>query len=179
MKVYVMRHGQTCWNACDRIQGDSKTRLSELGKKQAQTSAENFKNTKIDVIFASPTMRTMQTANFVNKFHNVKIIKDDRIKEIDQGDFKTRFYKDLTKEEEYSVEVSREGYNQETWDEVNKKTIDFVKFLKQTNYGSILIVTHGFNAICLENLFLNKKVDYKNYAYRENFKNAEIRGYEI
>lgn len=49
--------------------------------------ALKYKDTKFDIIFCSPLMRTIQTANIINKFHNVKIVKDERLIEIDQGIF--------------------------------------------------------------------------------------------
>ncbi|MBP3630184.1 MAG: histidine phosphatase family protein, partial [Clostridia bacterium] len=71
MKVYVMRHGKTVWNEKNRIQGLSRNRLSKTGDELVKIVAERYKNVQFDVIFASPLMRTMQTANIMNSYHNV------------------------------------------------------------------------------------------------------------
>ena len=87
MKLYIMRHGTTVWNEKEIIQGFSKNRLSKSGKLLVEKQAVKHKNTNFDLIIASPMMRTMQTANIMNKFHGIKIVKDDRLREIDQGVF--------------------------------------------------------------------------------------------
>ena len=75
MKIYVLRHGTTFWNEEGRTQGRRQNKLSENGKKLAELTAEKLKDKQIDIVYASPLMRTMQTANIVNKYHNAKIIK--------------------------------------------------------------------------------------------------------
>ena len=99
MNLYIMRHGTTGWNEKGITQGRSQNRLSKEGKFLAQKQAEKFKNVKFDVIFSSPLMRTMQTANIMNAFHGVKIVKDERLTEIDQGIFTGRHKDSLSSEE--------------------------------------------------------------------------------
>ena len=83
MKVYIMRHGTTVWNEKNITQGRSQNRLSVSGKQLVEKVAKQNSALKIDVIFSSPLMRTMQTANIMNKYHNVPILKDERLTEID------------------------------------------------------------------------------------------------
>ena len=90
MKIYVMRHGKTNWNENGTIQGRSNNRLSNNGKAVVEEVALKQKDTKFDIIFCSPLMRTMQTANIMNQYHNVKILKDERLIEIEQGIFTRR-----------------------------------------------------------------------------------------
>lgn len=82
-----MRHGTTAWNEKGITQGRTNNRLSKSGKVLTEQRAKDFAYKNIDIIFCSPLMRTVQTANIINKFHNVKIQKDDRLIEIDQGIF--------------------------------------------------------------------------------------------
>ena len=56
MKIFVMRHGETVWNANGITQGRSNNRLSKNGKIQAEMTAEKLKTTKIDLIVCSPLM---------------------------------------------------------------------------------------------------------------------------
>ena len=101
MKIYIMRHGSTVWNEKGITQGRSRNMLSENGRFLVQELANKYKNIQFDVIFSSPLMRTMQTSNIMNKYHNVKIIKDERLIEIDQGVFTGRSKNDLT--EDYNL----------------------------------------------------------------------------
>lgn len=99
MNLYIMRHGTTCWNEKGITQGRTNNRLSKGGIALTESVSENHQNCNFDVIYSSPLTRTIQTANIMNKFHNAKIIKDNRLIEIDQGTFSGR-HKDSLSEEE-------------------------------------------------------------------------------
>ena len=177
--LYIMRHGTTIWNEKHIIQGHSNNRLSKKGIELVKQSAETFKNTKIDIIYTSPLMRTVQTANIMNKFHNVKIIKDGRLIEIDEGCFTGKVKSELTSQELFVQNRKLSGYGIESWQSVHNRMKQFVDDItKNCKNKNILIVTHDLPATCLENILLNKKVDYsQDVVYSKNFDNAEIREY--
>ena len=175
MELYIMRHGETVWNAKGIIQGRSHNRLSSNGKLQAGLKADELKDIDFDYIFASPLMRTIQTANIVNKYHNKKIIKDNRIIEIDQGVFASRKKSTLTDEERLILKNRDDVNHIESYDAVQKRVNDFVDYLKSkfTN-EKILIVTHRGIA---EAIYLYIK---ENSAIQEGtnlnlFNNADVR----
>lgn len=171
-----MRHGRTVWNEKHICQGRSQNRLSKTGKLQTEEQAEKFKNVKIDLIFTSPLMRTMQTTNIINKFHNAKVIRDARIIEVDQGIFTGKSKDKLTDEEKFEINKSKENNKMETYEEIYNRTLDFLNDLRK-NYKDkkILVVTHGMIASYIEKIGkrdgLNKN-ELKNYS---NFLNAEIK----
>ncbi|MGY2063090.1 phosphoglycerate mutase family protein, partial [Nocardia gipuzkoensis] len=41
-RLIMLRHGQTEWNAADRMQGQMDTDLSELGRRQAKDAAREL-----------------------------------------------------------------------------------------------------------------------------------------
>ena len=169
-----MRHGTTNWNEKGIVQGRSQNRLSEEGKKLAEQSAEKYKNKQIDVIFTSPLMRTMQTTNFMNKYHNCKIIKDDRLIEIDQGIFTGRKKADLTEEELKLKNLKSKACKMENYDEVFERVSKFLNYLKKTSFENVLIVTHNCITLNIEHILTGKKIlDIKNYA------NAEVREFVV
>ena len=181
MEILVMRHGTTVWNENKITQGRTNNRLSKSGKEIATIRAEEYKNEKIDLIFASPLMRTMQTANIMNKFHNVKIVKDERIVEIDQGIFAGRKKSTLTPEEIALKRAQAEGTGMEKFSAVFKRCTEFIEFLKKEYSDKrVLIVTHNIVASFIELAIKN------GYKYREEyidkpciFKNAELKIFEI
>ena len=91
MEVYLMRHGLTVSNERKITQGLTKGRLSKTGKIQTLEQAEKYKYINFDVIFSSPLVRAIQTSNIMNRFHNVKIIKQELLTGIDQGIFTNRY----------------------------------------------------------------------------------------
>lgn len=177
MKLYIMRHGTTVWNEKGTTQGRSQNRLSKEGKILAQRQAEKFKDVKFDIIFSSPLMRTMQTANIMNAFHGVKIVKDERLTEIDQGIFTGRHKDSLTEEEKVLKANRSKMCGMESLEEVYERSLSFFNFIKTTKCESVLIVTHNRNAEILSSIVQHKnKEDFEKPLY---FKNAEIRKFEI
>lgn len=94
-KIYLVRHGEAEGNVEEFFQGQIDTSLTEKGRKQLEFLADRFKNIKIDKIYSSPLKRAYNTAIAINKYHNLKIIKDDKLKEIDAGLFEEIPWKDL------------------------------------------------------------------------------------
>lgn len=176
MNIYIMRHGTTVWNEIGRIQGHSNNRLSVNGKKLVQERAIEYKNTKFDVIFCSPLMRTVQTANLMNTYHNIKMIRDKRIIECDEGIY-TRRYKSSLKSEE--IENRKDAKFMESWQSVYDRSKIFIDYIKNLQYEDILIVTHDINATCLESILTNDNINFNEYKYIKNFNNAEVRLFNI
>lgn len=181
MNLYIMRHGTTVWNEKQIIQGLSNNMLSKDGIQLVKNSALSFSKVKIDIIYSSPLMRTIQTANIVNHFHNVKIIRDNRLIEANEGKLTRKNKSDLSPEEEYSHYYRENILGIETWQSVHDRVNNFIEDIKaNSKYKNILIVTHDLPATCLENILTNKKVDYNQaLMYVKNFENAEIRHYTI
>ncbi len=62
---YVLRHGQTDWNAQARLQGSTDIPLNETGRAQARVAAEILDGLGITRIVASPLSRALETAQIV------------------------------------------------------------------------------------------------------------------
>ena len=175
-----MRHGTTVWNEKHISQGRSNNRLSKSGKELVEKSAIKYQNTKFDVIVVSPLTRTVQTANIMNKYHNVKKIKDNRIIEIDQGIFAGRKVSSLSeKEKEQRLSRAKEC-NMESFEEIYDRTKLFVENLKKDYpYDSVLVVTHNWIASLIEGFLQNKIGDMEKIRFWANFDNAEVKHFVI
>jgi len=174
-----MRHGQTVWNAKGIYQGRSQNRLSELGKQQVAKAREEIKDKKIDLIFCSPLMRTVQTTNIFNVDRKLKVIKDERLIEVDKGIFTGRV-KNLTEDEKKLKDSMSKELGMENYADIYNRTKDFIEYIKQ-NYSdkTILVITHGIIAAAIDLYSQGKNCsDYK-YDEMPNLKNAEIRKIEI
>jgi len=62
---YLVRHGQTEWNALGRIQGRSDIPLNEVGRAQAQEAAEALEMSGLQAIYSSPLSRALDTASIM------------------------------------------------------------------------------------------------------------------
>ncbi|MBI4785521.1 MAG: histidine phosphatase family protein [Chloroflexi bacterium] len=81
----LIRHGQTEWNREERFRGHADIPLNETGKTQAQKIAARIAGEKIDVLYASPLQRTLQTAQSIAETHQLEIQKSDALLDLDVG----------------------------------------------------------------------------------------------
>ena len=87
MKLYVARHGETEWNALNKVCGRTDLPLTENGLRQAECLAERTENLGINVILSSPMLRARQTASPTAIRLGLEIHTDDRLIEQDYGIF--------------------------------------------------------------------------------------------
>ena len=87
MKLYVARHGQTQWNAENKVCGRTDQPLTEVGISQAQALAEKAENLGIDLIIASPLQRAYRMAEIVGARCGAQVLTDERLIEQNYGVF--------------------------------------------------------------------------------------------
>lgn len=142
MKIYFLRHGQTNYNVKDLCNSDPKidVHLTKLGKKQAENVREMLKNKEIDIILVSELPRTMQTAEIINKYHNVEIRADKRINDRKTG-FEGKSYFDYRKAIEKNPFYIRPKGG-ESFQEEKRRVFSFLDDLIKMDYRSVLVVSH-------------------------------------
>ncbi|MGC3966725.1 MAG: histidine phosphatase family protein [Pirellulales bacterium] len=87
MLLYVIRHGETTFNAEGRIQGQLDTKLSPLGKQQAEAIARALAHAELQAVFSSPLSRAFDTARPLAAAYGFEVRTDDRLKELNAGVF--------------------------------------------------------------------------------------------
>jgi len=87
MIIYCIRHGESCYNAEGRLQGQSATPLSPLGLRQAEAIAAALGGQPIAAVYCSPLPRTMQTAEPLARALRLPVTTDPRLMEINVGIF--------------------------------------------------------------------------------------------
>ncbi|MBV7405595.1 2,3-diphosphoglycerate-dependent phosphoglycerate mutase GpmB [Enterobacter sp. ENT03] len=100
LQVYLVRHGETQWNAERRIQGQSDSPLTAKGEHQAWQVGERAKTLGITHIIASDLGRTRRTAEIIAEACGCEITFDARLRELDMGVLESRHIDGLTDEEE-------------------------------------------------------------------------------
>ncbi len=176
MNLYVMRHGTTIWNEKGKTQGQVNNRLSKDGVEQALKTALEGSGIELDCIFTSPLLRAVQTANIVNKYHNVKVIKDQRITDIDQGYFTGKYFNLLTDIEKERKKNRDSKYGMESLESLYKRIKNFYEHIND-KYKSlnILVVSHSGVIAMLEYVIKNNKFNEFDYSKISLLKNAEIK----
>ena len=64
-KLFIVRHGETEWNAEGRVQGHSDVPLSDRGREQARAAAQRLRGHAFDAAYSSDLSRTRETAEII------------------------------------------------------------------------------------------------------------------
>jgi uncharacterized phosphatase len=64
--LYLVRHGETDWNAAKRIQGSSDIPLNDTGRRQATEAGRLLARREWNGIVASPLIRALDTARLIS-----------------------------------------------------------------------------------------------------------------
>ncbi len=100
LQVYLVRHGETEWNAARRIQGQSDSPLTAKGIFQAQQVAERMRHEGITHVISSDLGRTRQTAEIIADVCGCEVVTDPRLRELHMGILESRDIDSLNAEEE-------------------------------------------------------------------------------
>ncbi len=137
--IYVVRHGETEWNAINKVLGRNDMPLNEKGIAQAHEIAHSLKNKKIEVFLCSPLRRARQTADAVSNEIGIRYKVDDRLIEQDFG----RFEGVDRSDREYQA-AKREFFVRypggESFFDLAARVYPLIEELGDTN---ALLVTHG------------------------------------
>lgn len=98
MLIYLLRHGQTEYNAQKRYQGQRDIPLSAAGA--AQLRPADFSP---EVVYISTLQRTRQTAQIV--FPHAKLVEVDALKEMCFGSFEGRTFVEMEHDADYQAWV--------------------------------------------------------------------------
>jgi glucosyl-3-phosphoglycerate phosphatase len=86
-RLVMLRHGQTDYNAGNRMQGQIDTDLSELGRNQALAAAESLAKRQPLLIMSSDLRRALDTAVALGDQAGLPVEADERLRETHLGDW--------------------------------------------------------------------------------------------
>jgi len=148
-RYFVVRHGEAesnvkqVWDS----NGEPNNHLTEKGKQDLRENIKKYKNMDFDLIFASPMLRTRETAQILANalnFDEHQIIFDERLWEFKVGDFDGK--NDI--EYEKYIKIARDHFttpvpNGESRLSMHKRMGEFLYEL-ENNYldKKILIISH-------------------------------------
>jgi len=85
VRLLLVRHGETAWNAEGRFQGVTDLPLSARGERQARCLEVRLATEEIDVVRSSDAQRATQTAVEIATRHGLQVLAEPRLRELDFG----------------------------------------------------------------------------------------------
>jgi probable phosphoglycerate mutase len=104
-RVFLVRHGATELTDEDRFAGAIDVKLSDAGREQARLLGKRLSSDPLDVAFASPMTRTMDTARLIAAPHQLGVTPIDGLREIAHGRWERKTRAEV--EQEFPEEYAR------------------------------------------------------------------------
>lgn len=150
LRLLLVRHGQTAWNAQGRNQGTADIPLDEVGFRQSEQVAGALLSERIKLVYSSNLMRAVQTAEEIANRSGVTITVDDRLRERDYGDWEGLTSEEIHLRSPEALRIYRSDPsfgsppNGESGIDVFARSGYFLlTVLEEHKVGNVVIVSHG------------------------------------
>jgi alpha-ribazole phosphatase/probable phosphoglycerate mutase len=150
LNVYLLRHGQTQWNADgNKYCGRTDLPLTEIGIQQAEKVKEQLKGKMFTAVFSSPLQRALRTAQIAAS--TLDVITDERLIEADFGLWESKPKEVFIPENEAlwhgwctDPTTTKAGGTGETASDVIARVDDFfTQLVREHIEGDFLVVAHN------------------------------------
>lgn len=169
---YFIRHGQTDWNAADKVQGSSDIPLNKTGQQQAVHATRALSKQPIDLIVTSDLVRAFESAELINKVLKVGLVEEPRIREKDFGvlEGKTlieadaiQALTDLDTRQPMQRNGKRQVQDSEHYDDFEARVLAGVEaHLKANPKANVLFISHGAVFKVLHTVLFGEKLGCEN-----------------
>ena len=148
--LLIVRHGETDWNAEERIQGHTDIGLSDTGAEQARLLGTRLALIPIDVAYCSDLKRAAETATLAIGDQDVVLNRTPRLREYHKGAFegmtlteiKAQFPEEYPKYLEKNLDYAPAGG--ETIRDVSSRMATVFGEIKDKHLNeTVLVVGHG------------------------------------
>ena len=95
VRLLLVRHGETEWNAQGRYQGRSDVPLSEIGRQQALAARDRLAGEEIHAAYTSDLQRAWETAETILGPHGLSLYAEPRLREIYFGEWEGLTYDEI------------------------------------------------------------------------------------
>jgi broad specificity phosphatase PhoE len=147
--IYFVRHGQTEWNAVERMQGRWNSDLSELGREQAHWNGRLLQPFAVEALFSSTLDRARQTAEILAGYLDLPVVFDERIVEWDCGEWSGHLRADIIERwpEEWAALKADlfhyRGPGCENYPDMFERARPFVEEIRELSVDRVAVVSHG------------------------------------
>ena len=149
-RIYLVRHGETAWNATGRFQGHTDVPLSENGKAQAERLALRLNREKITAFYSSDLSRAKETAEILAKEHELPVTYLPALREINFGEWEGLTMKEISEaygaitEQWWSNPLSTQIPAGESLRDVATRCLRAIQTIVERHDGeTVVVAAHG------------------------------------
>ncbi len=159
-KLYLIRHGQSGGNVAGTFGGHSPTPLSDLGKKQAELTAQAIAKERIDFVYTSDLLRAVQTAEPLGERLGIEVNKTSAFRERDVGVLEGLTFRESKEKypKDYYALINRNINHQitegESYRHLLKRGTNALSEILRTHSGKRIAIYSHTGAICYLTLYL-------------------------
>jgi alpha-ribazole phosphatase len=146
---YLVRHGETEWNAENRMCGRTDVPLSEAGRWQAKSLAARLTPIPYEALYSSPLERALETAHLIAESVGLQPILDERLVELDYGQWEGKTLAEIMSNDPKTLRAWDADPGQvappggESGLEAQQRVVSFLDFLAAGHpQGHVLVVFH-------------------------------------
>lgn len=151
-RLIVWRHGNTDWNAVNRVQGQTDVPLNERGREQARSAAPLIAALRPDAVVSSDLSRAADTAAALAALTGLPVRTDPQLRERYYGQWQGLTMTEVS--ERFPAEHARwragdpdPGCEVETLDDLGKRVgTAFQAAADAFPGGTVVVATHGGGA---------------------------------
>jgi probable phosphoglycerate mutase len=181
MKLYFVRHGESTANLLREFSNHGfKHPLTEKGIAQANQLKESLQSLKFALIYSSPVLRAVQTAQILADHLSAPLQIADSLREWDVGVYEGttdpqgwELHRQVQEDWFFRKKMDSKMPGGESFNDIRKRFLPFVEKLihdGQKSEQNILLVAHGGLYVAMLPVIF-KNIDFK-FAYQHQFPNT-------
>ena len=151
MRIHLIRHGETAWNAEGRIQGHADNPLNELGRKQARALRDSLAQLAPARIYCSTSLRARKTADLAFGHLGVELTPVADLREIYLADWEGFLYAEIERIHPAEVHAFRhephrfEYPGAETFAQLQARGLRALADIiaRERSGSDVMVVSHG------------------------------------
>ena len=162
-RLVIVRHAQSESNLAHFYAASTNVNLTELGRKQAQATADYLKDIHIDIAYCSNLVRVVQTAKPIVRDRNIPFIITRDLREIDGGGFECITYEEILEKYPYERHMWYDDIvncycpnGESLYDVYNRIAPTFDRIVEENRGKTVLVATHACPIRVMTNKFLGK-----------------------
>jgi broad specificity phosphatase PhoE len=146
-RIFLVRHGETEWNATRRAQGQADIPLNDAGRRQAAAAVAQLDGVELAAVYSSDLSRAVDTARPIAEARGLSVMIDPAFREVDQGEWEGLMNKEIRRRWPELWGPARHWSRRpggESPEQVQKRALEgLARVVERFPQGGVAVVSHG------------------------------------